>query len=68
MKMEVVEIDATAGGRWKYAFCGEGDASFSLFGVFHTVEPNTLIIQTFEFNLAPGQLTVQPHHGPTTDG
>ena len=25
----------------------------SFFGVFHTVEPNSLLIQTFEFSLAP---------------
>jgi uncharacterized protein YndB with AHSA1/START domain len=54
MKMDSVELDATTGGRWKYEFRGEGDAVFSFFGVFHTVEPNRLIIQTFEFNLAPG--------------
>ena len=29
--------------------------TFSFSGVFHTVEPNALIIQTFEFNMAPGQ-------------
>ena len=51
----IVEFDATAGGRWNWTFRGEGDATFSFFGVFHTVQPNTLIIQTFEFNLAPGQ-------------
>lgn len=68
MKMDVVEIDATAGGRWKYAFRGEGDASFSFFGVFHTVEPNTLIIRTFEFNLAPGQVGVSSTMFKQIDG
>jgi uncharacterized protein YndB with AHSA1/START domain len=53
--IEIVEFDATAGGRWKWTFRGDGDARFSFFGVFHTVESNTLIIQTFEFSLAPGQ-------------
>ena len=33
-----------------------GDMAFSFHGVFHTVEPNTLLVQTFEFNLAPGQV------------
>jgi uncharacterized protein YndB with AHSA1/START domain len=55
MKMDCVELEATTGGRWKYAFRGDGDDEYSFFGVFHTVEPNRLIIQTFEFNLAPGQ-------------
>jgi uncharacterized protein YndB with AHSA1/START domain/DNA-binding transcriptional ArsR family regulator len=55
MTVDNVELDATTGGRWKYEFPGEGNAMYSFFGVFHTVEPNKLIIQTFEFNLAPGQ-------------
>jgi uncharacterized protein YndB with AHSA1/START domain len=55
MKMDSVELDATTGGRWKYVFHGDGDDAYSFFGVFHTVEPNRLLIQTFEFNLAPGQ-------------
>jgi uncharacterized protein YndB with AHSA1/START domain len=54
-KMDVVEINATTGGRWKYAFRGEGDLELSFSGVFHAVKPNTLIVQTFEFNLAPDQ-------------
>jgi uncharacterized protein YndB with AHSA1/START domain len=58
MKLDTFELNATPGGRWKYEFRGDGDAAFSFFGVFHTVEPNALIIQTFEFNLAPGQVGV----------
>jgi uncharacterized protein YndB with AHSA1/START domain len=58
MKMDSIDLNATSGGRWKYTFHGEGDAAYSFFGVFHTVEPNTLIIQTFEFNLAPNQVGV----------
>jgi uncharacterized protein YndB with AHSA1/START domain len=58
MRLDSVELDATPGGRWKYAFRGAGDAAFSFHGVYHTVEPSTLIIQTFEFNLAPGQVGI----------
>jgi uncharacterized protein YndB with AHSA1/START domain len=68
MKMDSVELDATAGGRWKFAFRGEGDATYSFFGVFHTVEPNTLIIQTFEFNMAPGQVGVSSTRFEEVDG
>ena len=49
----VVEFDATAGGRWKYEFSAQGQA-FGFHGVFHTVDPDRLIIQTFEFSGAPG--------------
>jgi uncharacterized protein YndB with AHSA1/START domain len=58
MSMEHVELDATPGGRWCYSFHGDGDAEFSFFGVFHTVQPNELIVQTFEFNMAPGHVGV----------
>ena len=68
MKMDSVELDATPGGRWKYVFRGEGDVPFSFCGVFHTVEPNTLIIQTFEFNLAPGQVGVDSTTFEEVDG
>jgi uncharacterized protein YndB with AHSA1/START domain len=54
----IVEFDATAGGRWKYTVPGEGDQEFGFHGIFHTVEPNTLIIQTFEFSLAPAQVGI----------
>src|ERR1700730_15825402 len=56
MKMDHVELDATSGGGWRFAFRGgEGDMEMSFSGVFHNVEPNALIIQTFEFSLAPNQ-------------
>jgi uncharacterized protein YndB with AHSA1/START domain len=50
----VGEFDATPGGRWEYTFAGEGDERYGFRGVFHTVEPDRLIIQTFEFSGAPG--------------
>ena len=54
MRMDSVELNPVPGGRWKYEFrAGGGETSFAFFGVFHAVKPNTLLIQTFEFNLAP---------------
>ena len=58
MQMDNVELDATSGGRWKFSFRGEGNMEMSFSGVFHSVEPNALIIQTFEFNLAPNQVGI----------
>ena len=71
MKLDSLELDATPGGRWKYEFRGgDSDDQYSFFGFFHTVEPNALLIQTFEFNLAPGQVglttsTFDEHDGRT---
>jgi uncharacterized protein YndB with AHSA1/START domain len=47
------EFDATTGGRYRYTFPGEGGESYGFHGVFHTVQPDALIIQTFEFSAAP---------------
>jgi uncharacterized protein YndB with AHSA1/START domain len=68
MRLDSVQLDATTSGRWKYQFRGEGDAVFSFQGVFHTVELNTLIIQTFEFNLAPGQVGIDSTTFEEVDG
>jgi|SRR5579872_1339483 len=58
MQIDSMELDARTGGRWSYAFGCSGESQFSFHGVFHTVEPDTLIIQTAEFNMAPGQVAV----------
>jgi uncharacterized protein YndB with AHSA1/START domain len=58
MRIDQLELDATVGGRWAYTFRGDGDTTFGFFGVFHAVEPDALLVQTFEFNLAPGQVGV----------
>ena len=55
--INVVEFDVTAGGRWKYEFNAHGQA-FAFHGVFHAVDPDELIIQTFEFSGAPGAVGI----------
>jgi uncharacterized protein YndB with AHSA1/START domain len=66
--MHSVELDAAPGGRWKYAFRGDGDMEFAFYGVYHSVEPSALLIQTFEFNLAPGQVGVSSTRFDEVDG
>ena len=61
MQLDHLELEARPGGRWRYDFQGGGSqagVAFSFFGIFHTVQPNTLLVQTFEFNLAPGEVGV----------
>jgi uncharacterized protein YndB with AHSA1/START domain len=58
MKMDTLELDARAGGLWSYTFRGHDDVEYGFRGVFHSVEPNQLLIQTFEFNMAPGQVGI----------
>jgi len=69
IKMDDVELNATAGGRWRYSFRGgEGDMQMSFFGVFHTVEPGALLIQTFEFSLAPAEVGISISRFTAVDG
>ncbi len=58
ISLKIVEYDAAPGGRWKYTMDAGEHGEFGFNGIFHTVEPNTLIIQTFEFSLAPGQVGI----------
>ena len=51
---DIIEFEATTGGRWQYVSRGSVGEAYGFRGVFHTVEPNTRIIQTFEFDGAPG--------------
>jgi uncharacterized protein YndB with AHSA1/START domain len=67
-KLVVEVLDATPGGKWKYSFRGDGDMEMSFSGVFHAVEPNKLLIQTFEFSLAPGQVGIDTTTFEEIDG
>jgi uncharacterized protein YndB with AHSA1/START domain len=58
MKMDSVELNPVEGGRWHYTFRGDGDAPFTFSGVFHAVHPDRLIVQTFEFSMAPGAVGI----------
>ena len=59
MRMDSVELNPTPGGTWKFTFRADGgDTEFAFFGVFHAVETNQRIIQTFEFNMAPGEVGI----------
>ena len=55
IQLQHMQMDARAGGRWSYAFEGQGNLQMSAFGVFHSVEPNKQFTHTSEFSFAPGQ-------------
>jgi len=68
MRLNSMQLDARPGGCWAYTFFGDGDMEFGFHGVFHTVEPSGLLIQTFEFNLAPGEVGISSTHFEEVDG
>jgi uncharacterized protein YndB with AHSA1/START domain len=57
MTMKLLEYDATPGGGYRYIHSDEhGEYGFR--GVFHDVVPGELIIQTFEFEGVPHQVSL----------
>ncbi len=58
MQMELLEYDARTGGGYRYAHRGR-EGEFRFRGVFHTVAPDRLIVQTFEYEGMPEQVSLQ---------
>lgn len=57
MTMKQFEYDARPGGGYRYVHADErGEYGFR--GVFHNVVPDELIIQTFEYDGAPNQVSL----------
>lgn len=53
----IEQFDARSGGSYHWSQSGDG-FEFSFRGVFHTVQPNEILIQTFEYSGAPNQVGV----------
>ncbi|MEU4191136.1 SRPBCC domain-containing protein [Kribbella sp. NPDC026611] len=54
----VEEYDVRPGGSYRYIHRDE-NSDYAFRGVFHTVEPEKLIIQTFEWEGAPGEVCLE---------
>ena len=68
-EMRIERWDFTSGGGYRYTH-HDGDNVYGFHGTFHTVRDNDLAIQTFEFEGAPGhvsldELTLTERHGKT---
>jgi uncharacterized protein YndB with AHSA1/START domain len=58
-EMIIDEYDVRNGGRYRYIHrTPEGD-EFAFRGVFHSIEPGVRVIQTFEWEGAPGQVSLE---------
>jgi uncharacterized protein YndB with AHSA1/START domain len=54
--LEVTALDPTVGGAWSYLMRGEDGATYGFRGVFHSVDADAFLVQTFEFDGYPGQV------------
>ena len=55
----VDEYDARVGGTYRYVNVAPDGSEYGFRGVFHTVEPGKLVIQTWEFDGFPGLATLE---------
>jgi len=57
LEMVVEKLEARDGGSWRYYNVDSDGSEYGFHGVFHTVSPE-LMIQTFEFEGAPGHVNL----------
>jgi len=58
LEMEIVEFDVRPGGSYRYVH-RRADEAYAFRGVFHTVTQDRQVVQTFEFEGAPGQVSLE---------
>lgn len=68
MTMEVIEYDTRSGGSYRYVHRNEDGQEFRFRGVFHTVTGDELIVQTFEWEGAPGEVSLESVRFEEVDG
>jgi uncharacterized protein YndB with AHSA1/START domain len=59
MRTRIIEFDARTGGSYRYANIDPDGEEYLFRGVFHTVTPSALMIQTFEFEEEPGSVSLE---------
>lgn len=59
LETEIVEYDVRDGGRYRYIQRGPDVPHAEFRGVFHSVEQDAFVVQTFEWLGAPGQVCLQ---------
>jgi uncharacterized protein YndB with AHSA1/START domain len=57
LTMRLEQWDVRSGGSYRYIH-SRGTDEFAFHGIFHTVTPNELVIQTFEFEGVPDQVAL----------
>ncbi|AEI11464.1 SRPBCC family protein [Cellulomonas gilvus] len=59
LETDITEWDFVSGGRWSFRQTEPGGESYGFRGTFHTVRPDELAIQTFEFLGFPDVVSVE---------
>ena len=57
-RRSIEEYDVRPGGKYRYIH-RDANGEYAFRGVFHTVEQDAMVIQTFEWEGAPGQVCIE---------
>jgi uncharacterized protein YndB with AHSA1/START domain len=57
--MDLTEFDVRDGGRWAYVHRTPDHGDHGFHGVFHSVQPQERIVQTFEYEGVPGHVSLE---------
>jgi uncharacterized protein YndB with AHSA1/START domain len=57
--MKVAKFDVRDGGQWAYVHSNPEGMSFGFHGSYHSVKPRESMVQTFEFEGAPGHVSLE---------
>jgi dihydrofolate reductase/uncharacterized protein YndB with AHSA1/START domain len=68
LEMRLIEYDVRTGGRYQYVHVDTEGNEYGFRGVFHAVTENELVVQTFEFDGAPGLVTLDSMSYQEHDG
>ena len=68
MRMEVEEYDVRDGGRWRYSHIDPDGNRYGFHGVFHGTPSVEGMTQTFEFDGAPGHVSLDTLRFEELDG
>ena len=59
LSLDIVEYDARSGGSYRYVNRDADGQEYRFRGVFHSVTKNEQVVQTFEYEGAPGQVSLE---------
>lgn len=68
MTMTVVETDLRRGGQWRFVHRAPDGTEYAFRGVYHEAVPPERVVRTFEFDGAPGHVSLEAVTFTENDG
>jgi uncharacterized protein YndB with AHSA1/START domain len=68
LTMTITQMDVRPGGSWHYVHTDAEGHEYGFHGVYHTVEANKRLVDTFEFEGVPGHVSLESATFARQDG